>query len=121
MRTSSNCKLRAKDALVIPAANLGGQWKRLRPHLPAQRYLTIPKVAWTQSTIVQIVIGRMIMQHQRTKGSITQPAFQDALLQAQSCRHTEQQRCVTSYLQGSCSGEGVLGKHDLSGKAEHAL
>src|SRR5206468_88465 len=109
MRTSTNCKLRARARLVIPLAYLlvprpfthrseVRQWKRLCPHLPAQSHLIVPKVARTHPTTAKTVIGRMRMQHQRAQGSITQLAWQDALLQAQRCRPTEQQRCAASFL-----------------------
>jgi hypothetical protein len=68
------------------------------PHLPAQRHLIVPKVARTHPTTAKTVIGMMRMQHQRAQGNITQQALQDALLQVQSCRPTEQQRCAASFL-----------------------
>ena len=74
------------------------QWKRLCQHLPAQRHLIVPKVTRTHRTTAKTVLGRMRMKHQRAQGSITQQALQDALLQAQSCRPTEQQRCAASFL-----------------------
>ena len=109
MRTSTNCKLRARARLVIPLANVlvqrpsshpseRRQWNRLCQHLPAQRRLIVPKVTWTHPTTAKTVLRRMRMKHQRVQGIITQQVLQDALLQAQSCRPTEQQRCAASFL-----------------------
>src|SRR3954464_132975 len=109
MRTSTNCKLRARARLVIPLAYVlvprpsthpseGRQWKRLCPRLPAQSHLIVQKVARTHPTTAKTVLGRMRMQHQRAQGSITQQALEDALLQAQNCRPTEQQRRAASFL-----------------------